>query len=276
MPEITVGKENSTSIHIYYEDHGEGKPIVLIHGWPLSGASWEKQIQPLLDAGRRVITYDRRGFGMSSQPATGYDYDTFADDLDKLMVHLDLRDAVLAGFSMGGGEVVRYLGKFGKERVSKAVVLSGVPPFLLKTADNPAGVDPSVFAGIQKGLREDRPAFLEGFFKDFYNADAQQGFTISPQAIHASWISAIMASAKATVDCVEAWGMDFRDDVKRMKLPTLIIQGEKDRIVPIAASGKRMAETIEGCKYVVIEGAPHGILWTHAEKVNRELVSFLR
>src|ERR1022692_1833954 len=206
MPCITVGKENSGNIDLYYEDHGSGKPVVLIHGYPLSGASWEKQIAALLAAGHRVITYDRRGFGKSSQPTTGYDYDTFAEDLHKFVTHLQLRDFALVGFSMGGGEVARYFGKFGSSGVSKAVFISSVPPFLLKTADNPEGVDGSVFDGIQKAIVDDRPAFLSAFFKDFYNVDVLGGTRISDQAVQSSWNVAVGASAKGTLDCVKAWG----------------------------------------------------------------------
>ena len=219
MSKITVGQENSTPIELYYEDHGSGKPVVLIHGWPLSGASWEKQVAALLDAGHRVITYDRRGFGRSSQPATGYDYDTFAEDLHKLVTKLDLRDVALVGFSMGGGEVARYLGTYGSERVSKAVFIAAVPPFLLKTADNPEGVDGSVFEGIKKAIAADRPAFLSAFLKDFYNVDVLGGKRISDQVVQYSWNVAAAASAKGTLDCVPAWGTDFRKDLPRITCP---------------------------------------------------------
>jgi non-heme chloroperoxidase len=210
MPYVTVGKENSGNIDIYYEDFGAGQPIVLIHGFPLSGHSWEKQVGVLLDKGYRVITYDRRGFGNSSQPSFGYDYDTFAEDLNTLIAKLDLRDVVLVGFSMGTGEVTRYLGKYGSERVSKAVLMAPVPPFLLKTDDNPEGVDPSVFDGIMKSIVEDRPAYLSAFFKDFYNVDVLLGDSrserlrqrISNDAIQMSWNVAAGASAKGTLDCV--------------------------------------------------------------------------
>src|SRR5664280_1229227 len=202
LPYITVGKENSGNIDLYYEDHGSGKAVVLIHGYPLSGASWEKQIAALLAAGRRVITYDRRGFGKSCQPTTGYNYDTFAEDLHKLVTQLELSDFALAGFSMGGGEVARYIGKYGSKRVSKAVFISGVPPFLLKTADNPEGVDGSVFEGIKKAIVADRYAFFTEFFKNFYNADLLLGKRVSEQAIQASWNIAAGSSAPASLACV--------------------------------------------------------------------------
>src|SRR3989454_1409228 len=221
MSYINVGKENSGNIDLYYEDHGTGKPVVLIHGYPLSGASWEKQIAVLLAAGHRVITYDRRGFGRSSQPTTGYNYDTFAEDLHKLVAHLKLRDFALVGFSMGGGEVARYIGKYGSKGVSKAVVIGGIPPYLLKTADNPDGVDGSVFEGIQKAVTADRYAFFTEFFKNFFNTDVFLGKRISEQAVQASWNVAASASATASLACVPTWHEDFRNDVARNHVPTL-------------------------------------------------------
>ena len=275
MPYTTVGKENSGNIDLYYEDHGTGKPVVLIHGWPLSGRSWEKQASALLEAGYRVITYDRRGFGASSKPTSGYDYDTFADDLHKLITQLDLNDLTLAGFSMGGGEVARYIGKHGSKRVSKAVFIAAIPPFLLKTADNPSGVDGGIFEGIKKGIVADRPAFLAGFLSNFYNVDVLGGKLVSDQLVQFSWNIAVGASPKGTLDCVSAWLTDFRKDLARIDVPTLVIHGDADRIVPLAASGKLTAEAVKGSRLVVIEGGPHGLTWTHAEKVNRELVAFL-
>jgi pimeloyl-ACP methyl ester carboxylesterase len=275
MPYVTVGKENSGSIDLYYEDHGAGRPVILVHGWPLSVASWEKEVPVLLEAGHRVITYDRRGFGDSSRPASGYDYDTFAEDLDKLITKLDLRDIALAGFSMGGGEVARYLGKHGSQRVSRAIFISSVPPFLVKTPDNPEGVDRSVFEGIKQAIASDRPAFLSKFFADFYNVDVLRGKRISDQAIQLSWNIGAVASPKGTLDCVSAWLTDFRKDLQSIKVPTLVIHGDADRILPIAATGKRTHELVKGSKFVVVEGGPHGITWTHAEQVNQALIQFL-
>ena len=275
MPHLTVGHENSGNIDLYYEDHGSGKTVVLIHGWPLSGASWEKQIAALLEAGHRVITYDRRGFGRSSQPSTGYDYDTFAEDLHKLVTKLDLRDFALVGFSMGGGEVARYLGTYGSGRAVKAVFIASVPPFLLKTPDNPEGVDGSVFEGIKKAIIADRPAFLSAFLANFYNVDVLGGTRISDQVVQANWNVAVGASAKGTLDCVSAWVSDFRNDLPRINLPTLVIHGDSDRILPIAATGTRTHKAVKGARLVVVEGGPHGLTWTHAEKVNRELLAFL-
>lgn len=276
MQYINVGKENSGSVDLYYEDHGAGQTIVLIHGWPLSGASWEKQVLILQEAGYRVVTYDRRGFGNSSKPASGYEYETLTEDLRKIMVKLDLRDAVLVGFSMGGGEVARYFGKYGSDRVSKAVFMAAIPPFLLKTSDNPEGVNGNVFEGIKKALSTDRPAFLSKFFSNFYNVDTLGGKLISDEVVRLSWNIAAGASAKGTLDCVSAWLEDFREDLKRIDVPTLVIHGDDDRILPFAATGKRTHEAVKASKLVVIKGAPHGLNWTHAEKVNSALVAFLK
>jgi pimeloyl-ACP methyl ester carboxylesterase len=275
MPYITVGKENSGNIELYYEDHGSGKPVILIHGYPLSGASWEKQVPGLLEAGHRVITYDRRGFGKSSQPTTGYNYDTFAEDMYKVVSHLELRDFALVGFSMGGGEVARYLGKYGSKGVSKAVFISSVPPFLLKTKDNPEGVDGSVFEGIQKAIIADRYTFFTEFFKNFYNTDIFMGKRVSEHAVHASWNLAAGASATASLACVPTWHEDFRDDLSRVDVPTLVIHGDADRIVPLTAAGMRTAKLVKGARLVTVKEGPHCITWTHAEQVNSALLEFL-
>lgn len=275
MPYVTVGKENSADIQLYYEDHGSGDPVVLIHGYPLNGASWEKQVPVLLEAGQRVITYDRRGFGESSQPTTGYNYDTFAEDLHKLVTHLKLRNFALVGFSMGGGEVARYIGKHGPKGVSKAVIIGGVPPYLLKTSDNPDGVDGSVFEGIQKAVAADRYAFFTEFFKNFFNTDVFLGKRISEQAVQASWNVAASASAIASLACVPTWHEDFRNDLTRIDVPTLVIHGDADRIVPIKASGEKTAKLVKGARLVAIKDGPHAVSWTHADEVNTELVNFL-
>jgi len=276
MPYVTVGKENSSSIELYYEDHGAGQPVVLIHGYPLSGASWEKQIPRLLNAGYRVITYDRRGFGKSSQPTEGYNYDTFAEDLHRLITSLKLQDFTLVGFSMGGGEIARYFGKYGSNGASKAVIIGGVPPFLLKTDDNPEGVDGSVFEGIKKAVAGDRYAFFTEFFKNFYNTDRLLGKHVSEEAVRASWNLAAGASATASLACVPTWCEDFRQDLTRLDVPTLVIHGDDDRIVPIAAAGARTAKLIKGARLVAVKGGPHCITWTHAEEVTGELLNFLR
>jgi pimeloyl-ACP methyl ester carboxylesterase len=273
MPYINVGQENSGSIDLYYEDHGEGKPVVMIHGWPLSGRSWEKQIPALLASGHRVITYDRRGFGDSSRPTTGYDYDT--NDLHLLLTELDLRDAALIGFSMGGGEIARYMGTHESERVKKVAFVAAIPPFLLKTPDNQAGVDAGVFNGIKAAIAKDRLAFLTSFFSNFYNVDVLGGKRISSEAVQFSWNIAAGASPKGTLDCVSAWLTDFRKDLEKIHVPSLVIHGDSDRIVPIEASGKRTHEVIKGSKMVVIEGGPHGLNLTHSDQVNSELVDFL-
>jgi non-heme chloroperoxidase len=275
MPYVTIGKENSSNIELYYEDHGSGKPVVLIHGYPLSGASWEKQVPVLLNAGYRVITYDRRGFGKSSQPTTGYNYDTFAKDLHELITHIKLRDFCLIGFSMGGGEVARYLGKYGSKDASKAVIISGVPPYLLKTADNPEGVDGSVFAGIEKAVADDRYAFFTGFFQNFYNTDVLLGKSVSEQTVQASWNVGASASSTASLACVAAWHEDFREDLARIDVPTLVIHGDADRILPITAAGLRTVKLIKGARLLVVKDGPHCITWTHAGEVNAELLNFL-
>jgi non-heme chloroperoxidase len=275
MPYINVGKENSGNIELYYEDHGSGKPVVLIHGYPLSGASWEKQVSVLLNAGYRVITYDRRGFGKSSQPGMGYNYDTFAEDLHKLVKKLVLRDFALIGFSMGGGEVARYIGKYGSKGVRKAVFISAVPPYLLKAPDNPEGVDGSVFEGIQKAVAADRYSFFTEFFKNFYNTDVLLGKRVSEQTVQASWNVAAGASATASLACVPTWHEDFRNDLTHVDVPTLVIHGDADRILPIGASGNRTAKLIKDARLLVVNDGPHCITWTHADEVNRELVSFL-
>jgi len=275
MTFVNVGKENSAEIDLYYEDHGSGEPVVLIHGYPLSGASWEKQLPVLLAAGHRVITYDRRGFGKSSQPTDGYNYNTFAEDLHKVVTKLNLNSFSLVGFSMGGGEVARYIGKYGSKGVTRAVIIGGIPPYLLKTADNPEGVDGNVFEGIQKAVAADRYAFFTEFFKNFYNTDVLLGKRISEQAVQASWNIAAGASATASLACVSTWYEDFRNNLAVIDVPTLVIHGDADRIVPLSASGARTAKLIKGARLVPIKNGPHAVNWTHAEEVNRELVDFL-
>jgi non-heme chloroperoxidase len=277
MAYLKVGEENNTDIEIYYEDRGTGKPVVLIHGWPLSGASWERQTAALLAAGYRVITYDRRGFGRSTQPGTGYDYDTLARDTFELIETLDLHDATLVGFSMGGGEVARYFGKYNDNgRVTKAVFMSSVAPALRKDGDNPEGVDPAVFEGIKRGIEADRFVFLETFLKNFYNKKLVGGTDISDAAIHASFNIGSASSYQAFLNCVDAWLEDFRGDIAQIKVPTLVIHGDSDQILPIDATGKRTAALIPGAQLHVVEGGPHGLNWTHATEVNKALLSFLK
>jgi non-heme chloroperoxidase len=277
MAYLKVGEENNTDIEIYYEDRGTGKPVVLIHGWPLSGASWERQTAALLAAGYRVISYDRRGFGRSTQPSTGYDYDTLARDTFELIETLDLHDATLVGFSMGGGEVARYFGKYNDNgRVTKAVFMSSVAPALRKDGDNPEGVDPAVFEGIKRGIEADRFVFLETFLKNFYNKKLVGGTDISDAAIHASFNIGSASSYQAFLSCVDAWLEDFRGDIAQIKVPTLVIHGDSDQILPIDATGKRTAALIPGAQLHVVEGGPHGLNWTHATEVNKALLSFLK
>jgi non-heme chloroperoxidase len=275
MSTIAVGKENSSSIELYYEDHGSGSPVVLIHGWPLSGASWEKQTAALLAAGHRVITYDRRGFGRSSKAGSGYDYDTFAADLDRLLTVLDLSGVALVGFSMGSGEVTRYLGKYGSTRVRKAVLIGTLGPYLVKAADNPEGVDRAVFDGIKAAIRADRPAFLMEFLRNFYNYDVTGGRLVSERVLEDNWNVAAGASAIGTLACVDCWIEDFRKDIARNDVPTLILHGDADRILPPDATSRRQAKMIKNVKLVELPGGPHGVLWTHADQINTELVRFL-
>ncbi|WAZ27337.1 alpha/beta hydrolase [Streptomyces cinnabarinus] len=275
MSYITVGLENSADIKIYYEDHGSGRPVVLIHGYPLDGASWEKQTAALLTAGYRVITYDRRGFGRSGRPTTGYDYDSFASDLNTLMETLDLTDAVLVGFSMGTGEVGRYLSAYGSQRVAKAAFLASLEPFLLKTEDNPTGVDGSVFEGILEAVTKDRYAYFTDFYQAFYNLDENLGTRISEEAVRASWKTAAGASPYASSACVPTWTTDFRSDLDKIDVPALILHGTADRILPIEATGRPFHQAVPHADYVEIEGAPHGLLWTHAEEVTDALLTFL-
>ena len=275
MPYITVGQENSGSIDLHYEDHGSGRSVVLIHGYPVSGRAWDKQVPALLQAGHRVITYDRRGFGNSSQPATGYDYDTFAADLKTLLDALDLRDAVLVGHSMGTGEVTRYLGAYGSGRVSKGVLVSPIPPFLLQAGDNPDGLPASLFEGFIQAAQADIPAWMKGFLDNFYNIDQFGGTLVSDQAFQASWNIAAAASAAAAVACIGTWETDFRDDLPRIDVPVLVVQGDADRILPYPNTGKRLPGLIKDMHLVVIEGGPHAIAWTHTDQVNRALLDFL-
>jgi len=272
---ITVGKENSTPIDLYYEDHGSGSPVVLIHGWPLSGASWEKQTNALLAAGHRVITYDRRGFGRSSKPGVGYNYDTFASDLDRVLKKLDLKKVALVGFSMGSGEVTRYLAKYGTKRVRKAVLIGTLGPYLVKKSDNPDGVDAKVFEDIKGALRNDRPTFLMEFLKNFYNYDVTGGKLVSERVLEDNWNVAVGASAIGTVACVDCWIEDFRKNLPKNTVPTLILHGDADRILPPDATSRRQAKQIKNVKYVELPGGPHGVLWTHADQINAELVKFL-
>ncbi|SCL18564.1 non-heme chloroperoxidase [Micromonospora rhizosphaerae] len=274
MPFITVGTENSAPIDLYYEDHGSGQPVVLIHGFPFSGATWEKQVPALLSSGYRTITYDRRGFGNSAQPAAGYDYDTFAADLDVLMTELDLRDAILVGHSMGTGEVTRYLGRYGSDRVSRAVLLAPLAPFLLKTADNPEGVDQSLFDGFKQAIQHDRFAFLTQFCNNFFNWEQNKGKLVTEEAYRAHWQIGARASAIGTLQSVDAWLTDFRGDVSRIDVPVLIVQGTEDNVLPYPATGQRLQPLLAGSQLITLNGAPHGTPWTNAADVNHAILEF--
>ncbi|MFF5215506.1 alpha/beta fold hydrolase [Micromonospora sp. NPDC000442] len=275
MPFITVGTENSAPIDLYYEDHGSGQPIVLIHGFPFNGATWEKVSGPLLDAGYRVITYDRRGYGNSAQPAFGYDYDTFAADLDVLMTELDLRDTILVGHSMGTGEVTRYLGAYGSDRVERAVLLAPLAPYLRKAPDNPEGVEASLFEGFKQAITQDRFAYLTQFCNNFFNYDENKGKLVSEEAYRAHWNIGAMASAKATHESVDAWGTDFRADVSRIDVPVLIVQGDKDNVLPYPKTGQRLQPMLADSRLITLKGAPHGTPWTNADEVNKAIMEFI-
>jgi non-heme chloroperoxidase len=261
---------------IYYYDWGQGTPVVLIHGWPLHSGSWEYQARVLAEGGFRVIAYDRRGFGRSDWPFTGYDYDTLAGDLNTLIETLDLNGAALVGFSMGGGEVARYLGKYGATRVAKAVLLGAVTPFLLKTEDNPDGVDKSVFDGIVEKLEIDRPGFLKHFWHVFYSWSLLHQ-TVSEAVLDFTQQMAMTGSPKATIDLVRAWSeTDFRKDLASITVPTLVIHGTDDKGVPIDVSGRRTAALVRGCQFLEYKGAPHGLPAAAADKLNADLLAFLR
>ncbi|KPI23291.1 alpha/beta fold hydrolase [Streptomyces sp. NPDC054950] len=276
MGRIKVGTENSTDIEVHYEDKGTGQPVVLIHGYPLDGNSWEGQTAALLEAGYRVVTYDRRGFGRSSQPSTGYDYDTFAADLNTVLETLDLREAVLVGFSMGTGEVARYLSAYGSARVAKAVFLASLEPFLLITDDNPEGAAPlSFFQGVSDAVKKDRYAFFTGFYNDFFNLDENLGTRISEEAVRNAWNVAAGSGAIASAAAPLSWPTDFRADIPRIDVPALIVHGTADRTLPIDATGRRFAKALPTAQYTEIDGAPHGLLTTHTAEVNEVLLDFL-
>lgn len=279
MSFVTVGTENSTDIELYYEDHGSGQPVVLIHGYPLDGSSWERQARELLGAGYRVITYDRRGFGKSSKVESGYDYDTFAADLNAVLQALDLSNVILIGFSMGTGELVRYVAKFGSERIAKLAFLAPLQPFLVQADGNPTGVPQSVFDGIIEAAKADRFAWFTGFLGNFYNLDENLGSRISQEAVTANWNTAATSAPVAAYAVVPTWIEDFRGDVAAVRAsgtPSLILQGTGDRIVPIDAAGRPFHEAFPEAEYVEIDGAPHGMLWTHADAVNDALVAFVK
>jgi len=276
MPYVTVGEENSGSIDLYYEDHGSGPPVVLIHGYPLSGRAWDKQVPALLEAGHRVITYDRRGFGRSSQPASGYDYDTFTADLDALIRKLDLHETTLAGHSMGTGEVTRYLGTYGSARVARGVLVSPIPPFLLRAGDNPEGVPVSVYDGFIRTAKADIPAWMTTFLNVFYSTGAQRDASVSDQAFQASWNLATAMSATAAVACIATWETDFRADLRKIDVPMLVVQGDADQAVPLEKTGKRVPAFVDDVRLVTVNGGPHAIPWTHAEQFNTALLQFIR
>lgn len=275
MSNITVGQENTTRIELSYEDHGSGPAVVLLHGWPLDSRSWEPQLYPLLTAGYRVITYDRRGFGRSSRPTIGYDFDTLADDLDAVLGGLDVQDAVVVGFSLGTGELARYIGRHGTERLRAAVLIESLAPSFAKSADNPSGVDAAGVSGVQQAILEDRYAWLTGLIGDFLNLDEYRGKRVSDDTVRAMWNAGAEASPYATWACPPGWLDDFTIDITRIDIPTLIMHGTADRILPIEGQGRRLHTALPDARYVEIDGGPHVMCVTHAEEVNRELLGFL-
>jgi len=272
----TTSKEKGRNIKLFYEDYGEGKPVILIHGWPLSHRMWEYQIDEVVNAGFRCIAYDRRGFGDSDKPWTNYDYDSLAQDLNDIITKLGLSEVTVVGFSMGGGEVARYIGKFGTANLSKAALISAVPPYMLKTDGNPDGLEKEVFEGFKKEIRKDRPAFLKGFGKQFVNFD-KVGDRISEEMTDYYWSIACKGSSNATLECIDSFGLtDFRKDLKEFDIPTLVVHGDADQIVPNDISGKKSADMISKSEYHVIEEAPHGLVLTHTAEFNKILIDFLK
>lgn len=272
----TNSKENSNDISLYYEDHGSGQPIILIHGWPLNHRMWDLQVDSLVNAGFRVIAYDRRGFGQSSKPYIGYDYNTLAADLKDLIKQLKLKKVILAGFSMGGGEVARYIGRYGTDEIDKVILISAVTPFLKQTKDNKNAVDVSVFEGMKDGISKDRAGFFEEFGKNFVNYDKLKDKVSSAQ-VHLNWSVAMQASRKATLDCVDAFGLtDFREDLKSFDIPALIIHGDDDAVVPFEVSGQKAHKMIENAELTLIENGPHGLSFTHSDELNQALIDFIK
>ena len=250
--------------------------MVLLHGWPLDSRSWEPQLHPLLEAGQRVILYDRRGFGRSSRPAGGYDFDTLAADLHQVMTGLDLRDATVIGFSLGTGELARYVGAYGTERLRRCVFIESLAPSFAKSDENPEGVDPAGVAGVQQAILDDRFKWLTGLTGDFLNLDDYLGTRVSEDTVRAIWNAGSEASPIATWACPPGWLDDFSQDIKRIDIPTLILHGTADRILPIGGQGRRLHAALPDARYVEIDGGPHVMCVSHAEEVNRELLSFLR
>jgi len=276
MATVTVGAENNTDINLYYEDHGSGPAVVLLSGWPLDSRSWEPQVQPLLTAGHRVIVYDRRGFGRSDRPTDGYDFDTLAADLDKLLTKLDLRDATLIGFSLGTGEVARYVGAYGTGRLKSCVFIESLAPSFVKSEDNPNGVDRAGVDAVRQAILDDRPAWLTGLLKDFLNLDDYLGNRVSEETVRNAWNAGAEASPWATWACVLTWLEDFHADIKRIDVPTLILHGTADRILSVEGQGRRMHAAMPAAQYVEIDGGPHVMCVSHAKEVNRELLTFLK
>jgi non-heme chloroperoxidase len=276
MGTVTVGQENSTPIDLYFEDQGSGDPVVLLSGWPLDSRSWEPQVHALLQAGHRVIAYDRRGFGRSSRPSTGYDFNTLAGDLDALLRELDLDDVTLVGFSLGTGELARYIGTHGTQRLKACVFIESLAPSFVKSDANPAGVDEAGVAAVQQAILDDRFAWLTGLLGDFLNLDEYLGKRVSEETVRNAWNAGAEASPIATWACVPGWLDDFAEDIKRIDVPTLILHGTADRVLAIDGHGRRLHAALPEAHYVEIDGGPHVMCVSHAAEVNRELLAFLR
>ncbi len=276
MGTVIVGQENSTPIELYYEDHGRGNPVVLLSGWPLDSRSWEPQVHALLDAGYRVITYDRRGFGRSSRPTEGYDFDSLASDLHHVLTKLDLRETALVGFSFGTGELARYIGTHGTQRLSSCVFIETLAPSFARSAQNPEGVDQAGVAGVQQAIAGDRFAWLTELTRNLLNLDDYLGKRVSEETVRAIWNAGADASPWATWACPPGWLADFSDDLTRVDIPPLILHGTAARILPVHGPGRRLHATLPGARYVEIDGGPHALTVTHAAEVNRELLMFLR
>ncbi|WP_031427702.1 alpha/beta fold hydrolase [Flavimarina sp. Hel_I_48] len=272
----TTSSENGEPIQLYYEQYGEGQPVILIHGWPLSHQMWEYQIQEIVDAGFQVVAYDRRGFGKSSKPYSGYDYDILAKDLNDLITTLNLKNAILTGFSMGGGEVARYIGNYGTDKLAKAALISSVVPFMLKTDDNENGVPEEVFTEFKKNIKKDRLDFLKSFGENFVNYKDNKD-NISEAQMHFNWNIASHASAKASLDCIDSFGKtDFREDCKKFDIPTLIVHGDADEVVPMETSGKAASKIIKDNTFEILKDAPHGLVFTHTKAFNKIFLDFIK
>lgn len=276
MGTVNVGQENTDPIELFYTDQGSGPVVVLLAGWPFDSRSWEPQAHALLAAGHRVVAYDRRGFGRSSRPSTGYDFDTLAADLDAVLTHLDLRDVALVGFSLGTGEAVRYVGHYGTERISRCVLIESLAPSFAKSEDNPTGVDEAGVDGVQQAILSDRASWLTGMMDNFLNLEDYQGTRVSEDTVRYLWNTGMEASPEGTWACPRTWLDDYAADLERLDVPTLVMHGTADRILPIDGQARRLHRLLPETELVEIEGGPHIVGVTHTAEVNEALLAFLR